>query len=75
MPKRDGLDLPDSAFAPPPEEERLLELDPAWVAERAAKQTAAAEARKPKRQIAGVIVAVLLVAAVIAVVAWIVLKT
>ena len=75
MPKGDGLDLPDSAFAPPPEEDRPLELDPAWVAERAAKQTAVAEARKPKRRVAGVIVALLLIAAVAAAVAWIVLKT
>ena len=73
MPKDD---LPDSAFAPPPEamQDAPLELDPAWVAERAAKQSAAANPTKPRRQIAGVIVAVLLVAGVAAAVAWIVLK-
>lgn len=73
MPKDD---LPDSAFAPPPEQmqDAPLELDAAWVAERAAKQAAAANPPKPKRRIAGVIVAILLVAGVAAAVAWIVLK-
>lgn len=71
MPKPEDSNLPDAAFAPPPEVERPLELDPAWVSARAAKQ---AEARRPppKASIAGVVVAVLLIAVVAAVVAWIV---
>ena len=76
MPKQgDGLDLPDSAFAPPASEveARPLELDPAWVAERAAKQAAAAKP-PPKRSIAGVVVALLLISAVVAAIVWIVLK-
>ena len=75
MPKQgdDGLDLPDSAFAPPPEVDRPLELDPEWVAERVAKQ---AEAAKPPPKVsrAGVVIAVLLIAAVAAAIAWIVLR-
>lgn len=77
MPKQGdgGLDLPDSAFAPPASEveDRPLELDPAWVAERAAKQADAAKP-PPKRSIAGVVVAVLLIAAVVAAITWIVLE-
>ena len=76
MPKQDdGLDLPDSAFAPPPEagEDRPLELDPAWVAQRAAVQAAAA--KPPKRASrAGVVIALVLIAAVAAAIAWIVLE-
>ncbi len=76
MPKQDdGLDLPDSAFAPPPEagEDRPLELDPEWVAQRAAVQAAAS--KPPKRASrAGVVIALVLIAAVAAAIAWIVLK-
>ncbi|MBA3499358.1 MAG: hypothetical protein M4D80_31355 [Myxococcota bacterium] len=73
MPKQgdDGLDLPDAAFAPPPEVERPLELDPEWVASRAAKQ-AEAQRPPPRASIAGVVVAVLLIAAVVAAIVWIV---
>jgi hypothetical protein len=69
-----GLDLPDvtkpddAAFAPPKQAEPVLELDAAWVAERAAKQAAA---RAPPRRAsrAGIIVAVvLIIAATIAVI-------
>ena len=77
MPKRDdGLDLPDSAFAPPPEagEDRPLELDPEWVAQRAAVQAAAAKPPKPKTSAAGVVIALVLIAAVAALIVWIVLK-
>ncbi len=77
MPKPDDdgavAHLPDAAFAPPAEPERVLELDPTWVAARAAKQADAAKP-PPRASIAGVIVAVLLIAAVAAVAAWIVLK-
>lgn len=75
MPKQgdDGLDLPDAAFAPPPEVERPLELDPEWVAARAAKQ-AAARRPPPRASVAGVVIAVLLIAAAVVVIAWIVLK-
>jgi len=66
-----GLDLPETAFAPPPEQERPLELDPAWVAERAAKQAAANQpAPQPSRL--GVVVAIVLIAIVAAIVVWIV---
>ena len=70
MPKQD--DLPDAAFAPPPEPERVLELDPEWVAARAAKQAEAAKP-PPRASRAGIVVAVLLIAAVAAAIAWIVL--
>ena len=65
--------LPDSAFEPPPEEDRPLELDPAWLAERAAKQAEAAKP-PPRRSVAGVVVALALIAAVAAAIVWIVLK-
>ena len=64
----EGLDR----FAPPPEVEAPLELDPEWVAQRAAKQTAWAERPKPKRHIGGVIAALVLIAVAIAVIAYIV---
>ena len=75
MPKRDdGVDLPDSAFAPPPEgEDRPLELDPEWVAQRAAVQAAAVKP-PPKASRAGVVIAFLLIAGAIAAIVWIVLK-
>ena len=74
MPKPgDGLDLPDSAFAPPASdvEDRPLELDPEWLAERAAKQVAAAKP-PPKKSNAGVVIALLLIAAVAATIIYIV---
>lgn len=77
MPKHgdEGLDLPDAAFAPPPEEDRPLELDPEWLAERAAKQAAANQPPpNPRRQIAGVIVAILLIAIVAGAVVWLVTR-
>jgi hypothetical protein len=66
-------ELPDAAFAPPPEagHDRVLELDPEWVAARAAKQAEAAKP-PPRAPIAGVVIAVLLIAAVTAVVIWLV---
>jgi hypothetical protein len=70
VPKDDeGLDR----FAPPPEVETPLELDPQWVAERAAKQTEwANRPRLAKRHIGGVIAALVLIAVAIAVIAYIV---
>jgi hypothetical protein len=67
MPKPD--DLPDAAFAPPAEPERVLELDPEWLAARAAKQAEAAKP-PPRPSRAGVVVAVLLVLAVAAAIVW-----
>ncbi len=75
MPKRssdEGLDVPADPFAPPPVEQAPpLELDPAWLAERAAKQE---EARRPppKPSIAGVVAAILLIAAAVAAIIYIV---
>jgi hypothetical protein len=66
-----GLDLPDSAFAPQTTDPApSLDVDPQWLAERAAKQAAASNPPKPRRQIGGVIVAVFLIAAVAAAIAW-----
>ncbi len=74
MPKRsdDGLDLPADAFAPPaPEPTPPLELDPEWLAERAAKQ-AEAQRPPPTPSRAGLVVAIVLIAAVVAAMIWIV---
>jgi hypothetical protein len=69
MPNQDD----DARFRPPPEApEPALELDPEWVAQRAQKQAAAANPPKPKRQIVGVVIALVLIAAVVAAIVWIV---
>ena len=68
-PDDDGVDLPDAAFAPPAEPERVLELDPEWVAARAAQQAEAAKP-PPRAPIAGVVIAVLLILAVAAAIIW-----
>ena len=69
-----GLELPDSAFAPPAAGSPPLELDPAWVAERAAKQAAARTPPRAPRKIAGVLVALALIAIVVCAITWIVLR-
>jgi len=64
-----NVGLPGPAL--PAETQRPLELDPAWVAERAAKQAAANQpAPQPSRL--GVVVAIVLIAIVAAIVVWIV---
>lgn len=70
-PDDDGVDLPDAAFAPPPEPERVLELDPDWLAARAAKQAEAAKP-PPRPSRAGVVIAVLLILAAAAAIIWLV---
>ena len=60
----------DAPFTLAPEVDAPLELDPEWVAERAAKQAVAANPPKPKRQIAGVVIAVLLIAVAVAAIVW-----